>query len=141
MKKLFILLSLLFVSYLNVYAQYLPNWINMGMSKNDIEKVLNIEQLLKKQDNLYVYVLESTTIIYQFDIDDIKGLKAFWIVSVYFNMANLVNDFTLIFGDPVYRDNKYWWFNKSKLPDDVIAICILNERNSINITYFYTNYF
>jgi hypothetical protein len=91
--NIILFLNIIIVS--NLYSQYLPNWLEMGMTKNEIESYLNGEILFERQENLYAYVIPSSYIVYQFGIDDERGLTSYWIAGIYFNMNSLVEDFTI----------------------------------------------
>ena len=123
---------------INIFGQDLPSWLEMGMSKTEVENRLNGERLIQKDNNVYIFLQTPPAIIYQFFIDEKKGLMQFWIVSNYFSENKLVEDYIVYFKEPVKNDG-YWWFDKTYLPKDTIAISISSRGKAVNICYFFNN--
>jgi hypothetical protein len=111
----------------------------MGMDKTEIENYLNGEKLIKRQNDLYICIMPSPNIIYQYNIDRKKGLTEYWIICNYFNIENLVEDFSIYFGETSFQNGKYIWYNRMRLPENVILICISSIGKAVNIAYYFAN--
>jgi hypothetical protein len=139
MKMKIILILFIVLDIEEISAQSLPRWLRMGMSKQEIENNFNGEELWERIPDLYIHILTSPGIIYQFKIDKNKGLTEYWMVSSYLNLQNIIEDYSLFYDEPSIIENEYWWFNVEKLPEDIIAICVKSNGKVINIIFFFSN--
>jgi len=134
-KILFVLLLLIVQG---VYAQYLPERIKMGMNNKTIEDNLRVK-LIHRKDNLYYYVDPTLAIIYQFNIEKVKGLIEYRVMGNIFNKGVIINNFKLCYGLPELIEDMYWWKNNENFQEDVISIVIYEREGILNLIYFFSN--
>jgi hypothetical protein len=122
-----------------VFSQYIPNWLKMGMGKDEIENNLNGEKLTKRDGDLYLSASLDDFVIYQYNIDKINGLNQYWIIGIYFNIFKILEDYNLFYGKYVIINENFWWFDINYLPENVKAITVGKKGNAVNIAYFFYN--
>jgi hypothetical protein len=135
--KYFIIVGFIFATQ-NIYSQYLPHWLEMGMTKEEIEKKIDT-QLYNRKDDLFIYADLDISVIYQFNIRKVNGLTSYWVMGKYLSLNIIVDDFNEMYGDATFINNMYWWSENYKLPLNIKAITVYNKNDTVYICYFFKN--